>query len=126
MEKLGMNPYTSHYFRDSRGGLDFFLDAIMPPSLTDEIEATWKGFGCGICRGTTRFLHFLLGNRIVKPIVVETVLTLCPYVIPYIGYIPSTCPGIINQQFTDSIYPMLVNQLLSADTMCVFEFKLCD
>jgi len=97
MERLGLNPYTSHYYRDDRGGLDFFLDAILPHSVTDTIEASWKQIGCVACRGTTRLLHMLLGNRLVKHVIVETVLELCPYIIPYIGYVPSTCPGIINQ-----------------------------
>lgn len=42
------------------------------------------------------------------------------------GFGADTCPGIIRQQFTESILPIITDDLLSETTFCTFELNLCD
>lgn len=51
----------------------------------------------------------------------------CPFVMHSLtGYIAATCNGILNQQFAESILPILVNDLMSERVFCTYQMEVCD
>lgn len=51
MEEIHMTPTLDHYFRDWRGGVDFWLDAVFKnDKLTDGIVGLFKEGACSTCK----------------------------------------------------------------------------
>lgn len=126
MEKLHEVPQLDNYYRDDRGGLEFYLDALFPHPETNFITSKIDKVGCELCKTTTAAARFVLGNKVTAFMLQEFVEFVCHFAIPYIGYVPSTCPGIIKQQFSESIYPIIVNNLLGEQYLCVFTLGICE
>jgi len=95
MEKLYLHPELSHFFRDNRGGIDFFLDALYGALSTDLLDISFKSVGCTTCKWGTWFLRNTIGSKFLEPLIVEIVTVGCRFVNPYVGYEGNTCPGII-------------------------------
>ena len=54
--------------------------------------------GCFLCKAGTGVVRAITGNKIVTFAINEIAIAGCEIVMkPLVGYIPSTCPGIINQ-----------------------------
>jgi hypothetical protein len=97
MEKLHLDPNLSHYYRDWRGGLAFWLDSMFPDYATDMIEFSLDDIGCSVCKGGTWGLRTLLGNKVTEVVLNEAIKGICHLVIkPLVGYSPDTCKGIID------------------------------
>jgi len=61
------------------------------------VEISLADVECGVCKVSTGVARAVLGNKVVFNLIVDLGYFLCHFFIPYIGYIPSTCPGIIKQ-----------------------------
>jgi hypothetical protein len=54
-------------------------------------------------------------------------VTFCPLFMPEIsGFVGSTCAGIINQQFGESILPFIMDDFLSEEVFCSYKMEVCD
>lgn len=73
MEKFHLVPNLDHYYRDWRGGLDFYLDVIMPHQFTDLITMEADKVGCRMCQVTTGAARFILGNPVSAGLLTEII-----------------------------------------------------
>jgi len=89
------------------------MDALFGRFRTDLLDITFKEVGCTTCKWGTWFLRETIGSDLLSPLIVKIGEVGCRFVIPYVGYDPNTCPGIIKQQFGLSILPIITHELLS-------------
>ena len=81
MEKLHLVPSLDHYYRDWRGGLDYWIDLFFPSIVTDVIHFAIDEMGCLLCKGGTWTVRTFLANKIVTDTINDFVLVLCHIVI---------------------------------------------
>lgn len=126
MEKFGLDPHLSHYYRDTRGDSKYWLDIMLPHSITDVLEYALKEVGCGVCKAGTWTIRSFFGSAPVEFLFNEIGIMACELLIPTLaGYKRNNCPGIIRQQWTGAIFPILTTQLFDEKLMCVFNLNLC-
>lgn len=113
--------------QDSRFGYlsSLLLDYLFPNPAHELSKFHLDGFTCDVCKGGSWLLRTLLGNRLVFDLIVFIGKIGCKFVIPYVGYESSTCPGIIDMQFADSILPILLFEVLDSRNLCSFELQVC-
>ena len=123
---MNLNHNLDHYYRDWRGGIDYLMDYFFPHVVTDMITYSLDDVGCYMCKAGSGLVRTFFGNKIVTWMINEIAIGGCRLVMkPLTGFIPETCPGIINQQWRDSIYPILTQTLLSEELFCTFDLGLC-
>ena len=75
------------------------LDLLLPESeskdIIQSINNTIHAIECETCKITTGAARFALGNPVSFALLVEIGKIGCRIVIPFVGYMPHTCPGII-------------------------------
>ena len=96
-EHLHLDPGLDHYYRDWRGGIDYVIDFFVPHIVTDLITYSMDDVGCFFCKAGTGLVRGVFGNKIVTWMINEIAIGGCRVIMkPIVGYLPSTCPGIIN------------------------------
>jgi hypothetical protein len=81
---------------------------------------------CDACKATSWIVSNTLGERYVQLALTDLVIVACGFVIEEFGYKRDVCPGIIKQQFGDSILPIFADQIMSELNLCTFIFNVCD
>ena len=71
------------------------------------------GLPCYACRAFTELSQEFYDTFISEWLVVEATYSLCGFIIPKVGYSPTACKGIINDQFRDTILPIIRHKVLS-------------
>lgn len=121
-----MTPALSHYYRDVRDGAKFFLDMKLPKAITDILVYALKEVGCGACKVGTWGVREFFKNPLVSFAANEIGILACDLFIPYSGFKRNVCAGIIKQQWTGSIYPILFQELFEEKLMCTYNLNLCN
>lgn len=68
-----------------------------------------------------------VGSTISKDVIVGIAKLGCPFVMHSLtGFVAATCNGILNQQFAESILPILVDDLMSEKVFCTYQMEVCD
>jgi len=95
--------------------------------MDDKDLGTWQAMKCTTCKVTAWSLRTVFGNNIARSLFNEFLKIICRPIAKYLlNYNPEICPGTIDQQFRDSIFPVLFDQFLTTQTLCTFELELCD
>jgi hypothetical protein len=85
-----------------------------PTDLTNPFEAFWlttASLKCDACKLGSWTIRETIGRKHVQNVITDLAIGLCAYVIEDFGFKREVCPGIIKQQFGDSILPILTDQL---------------
>jgi hypothetical protein len=126
MEKFQQNSKITKWYRDVRGGDKYFLDMILPKPITDVLHFATKELECGTCKVGTWAVRTFFGSAPVTFFFGTAGILLCELAIPFLtGYKRSTCPGLLKQQWTGSIYPIFTQELFDEKIFCVYNLNVC-
>jgi hypothetical protein len=79
------------------------------------------------CKGCRTFAytmsHFI---KYSKPLLVDIADWACDAFIHFFGYEREACPGIIEDQWTESILPLFQDEIFDQDALCTFIFEYCN
>jgi len=90
-------------------------------------EFSRQGVECTACKWGSWVFRETIGSKIAQDVIVGIGKVGCPFVMHSLtGFIPATCNGILNQQFAESILPILVDDLMSERVFCTYQMEVCD
>jgi hypothetical protein len=120
--------FETDILSESKDIMHSLTSALLSPisDSKDSLKSHITDFGCDICNAGSTIATMTLENPIYTPLFIELIKLGCRVVIPFIGYKPETCPGIIDQQFANSILPLIANDVLGQKNLCVFQLQLCE
>ena len=113
--------------------MDFNYEKIVPILQGHEGKMTksfWKieeDLGCASCKVGVWTVQ-LFNNKVFKWTSTQNLNIICWSVlwIPFIPVSPYMCSGLINDFWTEQIFEVLFDQLITEQTMCTFILELCD
>lgn len=101
--------------------------ALSTVGFETEVDFSRQGVECTACKWGSWVFRETVGSTISKDLIVGIGKMACPFVMHSLtGYIAATCNGILNQQFAESILPILVDDLMSERVFCTYQMEVCD
>ena len=91
-------------------------------------KAFWKveeDFGCPACKlGIWSIQAF--NNGVTRWVTAQSFTLICEIIMPFVKLSPSMCSGVIQDQYTEFLYPLIWDEILSEHTFCTFIMELCE
>lgn len=82
--------------------------------------------GCNTCKNFSWGVKTFLDNMLFKSISSDIGVQGCKYILPMFSpYKAETCPGIIDQQWNQALFPIIFEMLLSELDLCTFILEVC-
>lgn len=92
--------------------------------LQDGSVKIFGGIECATCQTMSSLTRTFL--KTFEPVIVEAGDFICKHGIEYLGYKAECCPGIVRNQFAESILPAITDHLLNEEVACTFILNICD
>ena len=84
-----------------------------------------RDLGCPACKMAVWGLKNF-NNEVNKWVTSEIFTVGCEVILSFTAKSPSLCAGVIQDQYTEFLYPLIWEELLSEQTMCTFILELCE
>ena len=96
--------------------------------LNDESLQLLSGAECIGCKAGTWLVKESLNNKVIKDAMVEIGILICktPLVTDRMPFSSVICRGVVEQQFGESIFPIIFDKMLSEEIFCTFFLMVCD
>ena len=113
--------------------MDFGFEKVRPilqgheGKIKRDVWQIEEDLGCASCKVGVKVVQ-LFNNPIFKWTSTQHLNIICWSIlwIPFVPASPTMCTGLINDFWTEQIYEVLFDELITEQTMCTFVLELCD
>ena len=121
----GVNPLKPTEYWDSSS---VNVPLSVQPDYKVGLPAPIRKVGCEACKAVSWVSRNLLGSKPVQDIMYGVGIIFCDVALsPLVGYERAACKGIIEDQWSSSLYPILVKDFIGSETnFCAYFLDVCD
>ena len=81
---------------------------------------------CNACKAAVWAYGTFMRIPLLEKVIVEVAQLICYVGAPLVKFKSDICAGILQNQLTEALWPVLVDELLTDQTMCVFVMGWCE